>query len=45
MNKTITFHIDKEDKELICKKAKEERLSASAFCRTSVLNKIKENSI
>lgn len=40
MEKTITFHIDEKDKELVETKAKEKRLSVSAYCRVKILDNL-----
>jgi hypothetical protein len=37
MEKIISFHISKEDKQILDDKAKEERMSLSTYCRNSIL--------
>lgn len=42
MEETITFHIDREDKQSLIKIAKQNRLTLSTFCRYSLLKLIKD---
>jgi len=45
MDTTITFHITEEDKKRLKEIAKQQRLSLSSYCRSSLVKKIKQEEI